>query len=97
MSSIHPKGLGPQQLLPLYRADSQTPATIQANLTSNQSTMMQGNSNLIAHYANHFISVFSSLGVGPQQQPPLYRAASQNTSTIQAHLTPNHSTLMQGK
>ena len=86
MFSNHPKGLGPQQLLPLYRADSQTPGTIQANLTS-QSILMQGNSNLSAYYANHFISDFSPLGLGPQQQPPLYRADSQDTSTIQAHLT----------
>ena len=48
---------------------------------------MQGNSNLIAYYANHFMSVFSPLGLGPQQQPQLYRAASQTSATIQAHLT----------
>ena len=58
---------------------------------------MQGNSNLIAYYANHFMSVFSPLGLGPQQQPQLYRAASQTPATIQAHLTSNHCTLMQGK
>ena len=88
-------GLGPQQQPPLYRAASQNPSTIQAHLTSNHSTLMQGKCHQIYDYGNQFISLFSPLGVGPQQQPPLYQADSQAPATIQAHLTSHQSPLLQ--
>ena len=90
-------GLGPQQQPPLYRADSQNTSTIQAHLTSNHSTLMQGKCHQIYDYGNHIISLFSPLGLGPQQQPQLYRADFQAPATIQAHLTSHQSTLTQGK
>ena len=69
-SAFSPLG-GPQQQPQLYRAASQTPATIQAHLTSNHCTLMQGKCHQIYDYGNQFISLFSPLGVGPQHQPPL--------------------------